>query len=201
MNQSLPIYDTTFLVDDAIRKRHPEWKGRWIYPRWCDHVDSLSRVWRTPGGATKTINSSLTQRRAATFTVEAGCLIIHLPMAGHKDVAMRFVDYMALVERGCDGRFYVSTMDTRESVTVNLAGRGACLHTKAVVARLIADAAKHHTVSFQDRDPLNLRRENLVRRGEAPAHPRRGSRKKWETFDARAHVARAHVHPSRRRKT
>ncbi len=35
--------------------------------------------------------------------------------------------------------------------------------TKVSIARLILDASKNHKVLFLDRDPLNMRKENLIR--------------------------------------
>lgn len=100
------------------------------------------------------------KRRPYRFTDRNGNALVHVPLTGGAVVIVDAADFDRLETMGFTGPWFLNS-NGKGNVYVRtvLPGIGGNL---GMVSRLILDTPAGKVIRYADRNPLNLRRENLV---------------------------------------
>lgn len=184
------------LADQTVRERFGDLYGVESFGDYLDLLDQRQTQHLAGGAAARVLRTAGEQRQRIRLTVEnAGTVILRVPMGDPKRpgatvwAEIELAAWLDLIENGADGAWFW-----------NLSGKGngyvrTCppmqgatnAPTLVTVGRLVAGAGKGRIVRFRDRNPLNLRRDNIFIVGnpstcEGPV--------KGPKHDARATVAK-----------
>lgn len=174
-------------ADQMVADRFGHSHGTQTFAAYLDYVDARQTQHLSPAAAARVIAKTGDQRQRVKLTLEGCTIIARVPL---KDIRrpgayawaeIGLAEWFDLIENGADGAWFLNYSgkhDKRGYVRTSppVVSQGAA--TLVTVGRLVAGAGKGRVVRFKDRNPLNLRRDNLFLNGAfaAPDGQRRGAK-------------------------
>jgi hypothetical protein len=158
------------LADDMIATRFTVVYGTTNLSQYLDLIDARSTAHLCAGLSDRVRRTAGMQRRKARLSIAGGgTVIIAIPMNDARTnktiwATMDFHTWINMIEIGADGALSFDRKSTERNdgqVRVNMPMRSMTTGTKATAARIIANAKPGQQARMLDRNPLNLRNDNI----------------------------------------
>lgn len=158
------------LADQMVKERFGSIHGTHDLGSYFDFVDARQTAHLSPQLAKQVKATAGAQRRRIKLSLENGGVIAKVPMKDPRShgatiwAEIELGTLFDLIENGANNAWginYASKIDRKGYVKTTTPLRSLGTATNVTVGRLVAGANKGRSVRFIDRNPLNLRRNNL----------------------------------------